>query len=85
MANACSLVRPATAAYTDAQAEAYAKEAGVPPRPQETRTEIDERGAFIRQPNAFIQPFGEGESDLLLRPIGLRFTGPTAATGPTVR
>ena len=64
MANACSLVRPATAAYTDAEAEAYAKEVGVPPRPQETRNEIDERGAFIRQPNAFIRPFGKGESDL---------------------
>ena len=65
MANACQLVRPETAApYTDAQAEAYAKEAGVPPRPRETRSEIDERGAFIRQPNAFIQPFGDREGDL---------------------
>ena len=65
MANACQLVRPVTAApYTDAQAEAYAKEAGVPPRPRETRTEIDERGAFIRQPNAFIQPFGDREGEL---------------------
>ena len=64
MANACSLVRPAAAVYTDAQAEAYAKEVGVPPRPQETRNEIDERGAFIRQPNAFIQPFGNGPDDL---------------------
>ena len=50
--------------YTDEEAERHAQEAGVPPRPKETLAEIDERGAFIRQPNAFTQAFGEGEKDL---------------------
>lgn len=50
--------------YTDEEAEAYAKEVGVDPRPNETISEIDETGAFIRQPNAFIQPFGDKEGDL---------------------
>lgn len=50
--------------YTDELAEQYAKEVGVDPRPNETISEIDERGAFIRQPNAFIQPFGDKEGDL---------------------
>lgn len=50
--------------YTDAEAEEHAKESGIEPRPKETISEIDERGAFIRQPNAFIQPFGDGENDL---------------------
>ncbi|MDR1019982.1 MAG: glutathione S-transferase C-terminal domain-containing protein [Synergistaceae bacterium] len=50
--------------YTDELAEQYAKEAGVDPRPNETISEIDERGAFIRQPNAFIQPFGDREGGL---------------------
>lgn len=50
--------------YTDEEAEAYAKEVGVDPRPNETISEIDERGAFIRQPNAFIKPFGDKEGDL---------------------
>ena len=65
MANACGIFRTEEqAVYTDELAEQFAKEAGVPPRPQETRSEIDDRGAFIRQPNAFIQPFGEGVNDL---------------------
>lgn len=50
--------------YTDQEAEAYAEEVGVDPRPNETISEIDARGAFIRQPNAFIQPFGDNEGDL---------------------
>jgi putative glutathione S-transferase len=50
--------------YSDEQAEIWAKEAGVDPRPRETNNEIDETGAFIRQPNAFIQPFGDKEGDL---------------------
>lgn len=33
------------------------------PRPKETKSEIDERGAFIRQPNAFIKPFGDDPDD----------------------
>ena len=49
--------------YTDEEAEAYAKEVGVDPRPNETVSETDERGAFIRQPNAFIQPFGDKEGE----------------------
>ena len=40
--------------YTDELAEQFAREVGVDPRPNETLVEIDERGAFIRQPNAFI-------------------------------
>lgn len=50
--------------YTDQEAEEHAREVGVDPRPRETISEIDERGAFIRQPNAFIQPFGDNEGDL---------------------
>ncbi|MDR0999444.1 MAG: glutathione S-transferase C-terminal domain-containing protein [Clostridiales bacterium] len=50
--------------YTDELAEQYAKEVGVDPRPNETISEINESGAFIRQPNAFIQPFGDKEGDL---------------------
>lgn len=50
--------------YTDELAEEYAREVGVDPRPRETISEIDETGAFIRQPNAFIQPFGDKEGDL---------------------
>ena len=50
--------------YTDEEAERHAKEVGVDPRPRETISEIDERGVFIRQPNAFIQPFGDKEGDL---------------------
>lgn len=51
-------------AYTDELAEQFAKEVGVDPRPMETLNEIDETGAFIRQPNAFIQPFGDKDGDL---------------------
>lgn len=43
--------------------EAAARERGVKPRPQETRNEIDDRGAFIRQPNSFRTPFGDGENE----------------------
>jgi len=55
---------PAEIPYTDEQAEEYAKAVGVNPRPAETKNEIDETGAFIRQPNAFIQSFGDKEGDL---------------------
>lgn len=50
--------------YTDELAKQYADEAGVSKRPMETLNEIDETGAFIRQPNAFIQPFGDKDGDL---------------------
>lgn len=50
--------------YTDEEAQAHADEVGAKPRPRETISEIDERGAFIRQPNAFIKPFGDKEGDL---------------------
>ena len=63
MANACSLNRVIDTVYTDEEAELHAKEAGVDPRPKETKAEIDERGAFIRQPNAFIKPFGDDPDD----------------------
>lgn len=33
-------------------------------RPNEIESEIDERGAFIRQTNHFTTPFGEGENEL---------------------
>ncbi len=33
-------------------------------RPKEIENEIDERGAFIRQPNRFTASFGSGEEDL---------------------
>lgn len=49
--------------YTDEEAQAYAEEVGVNPRPMETKNEIDARGAFVRQPNAFIVPFGEKENE----------------------
>lgn len=65
--NFCSVdltPEPEKTEYTDALAESFAREAGVDPRPNETIHEIDERGAFIRQPNAFIQPFGDEEGDL---------------------
>lgn len=61
---ACCVFEPGKHKYTDEQAEAYAKEAGVPPRPMETKNEIDETGAFIRQPNAFIQKFGNKPGEL---------------------
>ncbi len=64
MANACSIFRNNKAPYTDEIAEKYAKEVGAKPRPQEIKDEIDERGAFIRQANAFIRPFGDGDEDL---------------------
>ena len=50
--------------YTDEVAEKFAKEVGARPRPQETKSEIDERGVFIRQPNYFTQKFGDKEGDL---------------------
>lgn len=47
MANACGIFRTEEqAVYTDELAEQFAKEAGVPPRPQETRSEIDD-GALL--------------------------------------
>lgn len=65
MGNYCSFgIIENTDIYTDEQAEIDAKEAGVKPRPQEIKDEIDERGAFIRQTNLFVKPFGEGEDDL---------------------
>lgn len=52
-----------TSGYTDAEAQQHAEEVGVPPRPKETRNEIDERGAFVRQANSFIVPFGDKEGE----------------------
>ncbi|MGN0480914.1 MAG: glutathione S-transferase C-terminal domain-containing protein [Lachnospiraceae bacterium] len=63
--NTCSFSSaPADDIYTDAEAQEHANEVGVKARPKETISEIDARGAFIRQPNAFIKPFGSGEDDL---------------------
>ena len=50
--------------YTDEIAEIYAQDRGVRPRPMEIKEEIDERGAFVRQPNRFTTPFGDGEGEL---------------------
>lgn len=49
--------------FTDEEAELRAQQVGVSPRPKETLNEIDDRGAFIRQPNAFIKPFGSRPED----------------------
>lgn len=49
--------------YSDEEAELHAGEVGVSPRPMETKNEIDERGAFVRQPNAFIVPFGAKDNE----------------------
>ena len=76
MANACDLNArpqpsrsglsgfPSIPGYTDAEAEEHAREVGVVPRPAETRNELDERGAFVRQANSFIQPFGSAPGTL---------------------
>jgi len=53
-----------SADYTDEEAKRHARERGVDLRPAETKNEIDDTGAFIRQPNAFTQPFGDKEGDL---------------------
>lgn len=50
--------------WTDEEIELEAKERNVRPRPQETKSEIDDRGAFIRQPNRFRTPFGDKEGEL---------------------
>lgn len=62
--NACALSPERFDIYTDEEALAHAEEVGVDPRPEETKNEIDARGAFIRQPNAFTKPFGDGAEDL---------------------
>jgi putative glutathione S-transferase len=51
-------------ALSDAEVEREAAKRNVRPRPKETKSEIDERGAFIRQPNYFDTPFGDGEGEL---------------------
>lgn len=50
--------------YSDALAEEDAVERNINPRPQEIKSEINERGAFIRQVNRFTTPFGDEEGDL---------------------
>ncbi|MBO4390357.1 MAG: glutathione S-transferase C-terminal domain-containing protein [Lachnospiraceae bacterium] len=61
MGNACDIGAQLLKNYTDEEAEQHAQEVGVDPRPKETISEIDARGAFIRQPNAFIASAGDGE------------------------
>lgn len=68
MADACNISagrhkRGAVSAYTDEEADRYAAEVGISPRPMETKKEIDERGAFVRQANAFSTPFGDKPGD----------------------
>ncbi len=53
-----------SAVWTDEEIELEAKERNVRPRPQETKSEIDDRGAFVRQPNRFRTPFGDKEGEL---------------------
>lgn len=50
--------------FTEEFADKIAAERGIRQRPNETISEIDERGVFVRQPNSFITPFGDGENDL---------------------
>lgn len=64
MADLCSIAAHKNKEYTDEVAEKFAKEVNVDPRPNETKKEIDDRGAFIRQPNAFIQKFGSKDDEL---------------------
>ena len=60
MGSSCTLSgRLKGAPYTDEEAELHAREVGISPRPMETKNEIDEKGAFVRQPNAFIDPLPE--------------------------
>lgn len=49
---------------TDEEVEREARKRGIRPRPKERKREIDERGAFVRQPNHFNTPFGDGEGEL---------------------
>ncbi|MDO4324020.1 MAG: glutathione S-transferase C-terminal domain-containing protein [Lachnospiraceae bacterium] len=49
---------------TDEILHKEAKERGVKPRPREKGSEIDERGAFHRQPVQFTTPFGDKEGEL---------------------
>lgn len=60
---ACSY-EPPVKEYTDEEAEGYAKAAGVNPRPRESISETDEFGAFIRQANSFITPFGDNPGEI---------------------
>ena len=54
--------------YTDELAERFAGEVHVSPRPNETKEEIDDDGAFIRQANWFTKPFGDKKEDLKALP-----------------
>lgn len=50
-------------------------------RPVETKTEIDERGAFQRQPNRFTTPFGDGPGQLKAEKASTDSFGLAVATG----
>ena len=58
----------AASKYSDDVAEEFAKKVGVAPRPNETKSEIGERGEFVRQANWFIKPFGDKEGELKAAP-----------------
>jgi len=64
MAGACCEIRKGSQKYTDEEAEKWAQERGVKSRPKEIKNEIDENGAFVRQPNHFAEPFGEKQGEL---------------------
>lgn len=61
--SACDLSSHSKSVYSDEEAEQHARETGVNPRPMETKNEIDARGAFVRQANAFRVPFGNKEGE----------------------
>ena len=95
MANACDLNArpqpsrgglggfPSIPGYTDAEAEEHAREVGVVPRPAETLNELDELGAFVRQANSLIQPFGSAPGTLRAE-AGRMITGRTVTGGADV-
>lgn len=72
-AGGCSFA-PVADIYTDAEAEEHAREVGANPRPKETISEIDERGAFIRQASqlVYLQVQHCGQQHRLQRELKIR-------------
>jgi putative glutathione S-transferase len=66
--SSCAISYKATAdqksIISDELLDKEAAKRGVKERPKEIELEIDERGAFVRQPNHFSTPFGDGEGEL---------------------
>ena len=74
-----------SAVWTDEEIELEPKERNVRPRPQETKSEIDDRGAFVRQPNRFRTPFGDKEGELKAERDDIDCFGQRMLTGQTER